>query len=262
MFSEDIPNSTQNIDGALLNQALFLTEVAIDLRERYTFIVKYSNYLKTMINGAEKAATALQFTSKESLSLAQKLLQAKSDTLHLKHEYDNLQSVINRELNNLEVMPEVNTDMMLNIDQLSEKIRFLESKNRNFIDNNIQVNSASSRSSKIDINEKYPENLSRESLIDLNNVINLPPVPEDIFTSFSNNKPIRSSSLSSLKSMRKVKLFLQKAESSEDDDSSDNDDTDFSRVVYGDSDDNKALSCHSPSSKKLHLGNIKEETQD
>lgn len=62
-------------------------------------------------------------------------------------------------------------------------------------------------------------------MIDLSTVTNLPPVPEDIFTSFvSNNKPVRSSSLSSLKSMRKVKLFLQKAETSDDDDSSDTDD--------------------------------------
>lgn len=82
---------------------------------------------------------------------------------------------------------------------------------------------------QIDINEKYPEDLSRESLIDLNTVANLPPVPEDIFVS---NKPVRSSSLSSLKSMRKVKLFLQKAESSDDDDSSDTDDHDYARLVY------------------------------
>lgn len=91
---------------------------------------------------------------------------------------------------------------------------------------------SSLRSVKSDVDEKYPENLSKESLIDLNNVVNLPPVPEDIFTSFS-GKPTRSASLSSLKSIRKVKLFLQKAESSEEDDnSSENEEHDFSKLVY------------------------------
>lgn len=81
------------------------------------------------------------------------------------------------------------------------------------------------------MNEKYPENLSRDSLIDFNTVVNLPPVPEDIFTSFS-NKPMKSSSLSSLKSMRKIKMYLQKAESSDDDDSSDTEDHDYTKLVY------------------------------
>lgn len=84
---------------------------------------------------------------------------------------------------------------------------------------------------KTDVNEKYPENLSRDSLIDFNTVVNLPPVPEDIFTSFS-NRPIKSSSLSSLKSMRKIKMYLQKAENSDTDDSSDAEEHECAKLVY------------------------------
>lgn len=165
---------------------------------------------------------------------------------------DSISAVVNRESSALEENTE-ETIVELNLEQLSEKIRVLETRNRTNSENNIHAKPSSSRGSKvcttsiitvqsnlmqyiilfqIDINEKYPEDLSRESLIDLNTVANLPPVPEDIFTSFVSNKPVRSSSLSSLKSMRKVKLFLQKAESSDDDDSSDTDDHDYARLVY------------------------------
>lgn len=58
---------------------------------------------------------------------------------------------------------------------------------------------------------QYPESWSKESLIDLNNIMNLPPVPENIFTGLAPSRPVRSSSLSSLKSLRKVKLSLQRA---------------------------------------------------
>lgn len=105
--------------------------------------------------------------------------------------------------------------------------RYLETRQQS--DNNINSSASSSKNIKVDKNEKYPENLSRDSFIDFNTVVNLPPVPEDIFTSFS-NRPMRSSSLSSLKSMRKIKMYLQKAESSDDDDSSDTED--YTKLVY------------------------------
>ena len=52
--------------------------------------------------------------------------------------------------------------------------------------------------------------------------MNLPPVPENIFTGLAPARPVRSSSLSSLKSLRKVKLSLQRAakDSSEEEDES------------------------------------------
>ncbi|XP_050310749.1 uncharacterized protein LOC126746500 [Anthonomus grandis grandis] len=271
MISQELNGSASKekdcaLDNHVLKQALLMVEVGIELKDRYSAGDKYIRHLKTFVNGAEKAVAALQLTSRSSLDLAEKLLQSnlKSQKLseNLKHEFENLLSVIQREISTMETRPRDEDAPQcegLNLDQLADKIKSLETRNRSS-DNSLVANPSSSKSSKIDINEKYPENLSRESLIDLNN-INLPPVPEDIFTSFS-NKPIRTSSLSSLKSMRKIKLFLQKAESSDDDESSENDDHDYSRLVYGDSDECKNLSCHSPSSKKLQLGNIKEETQD
>ncbi|KAH1017531.1 uncharacterized protein LOC109535149 [Dendroctonus ponderosae] len=253
-------------DNALLRQALVVTEVAFDLKERYTTGEKYINYLKVLINGAEKGVDALAVTARSSFNVALKLLQSNickekiSD--QMKHEYNNLQAIIIRELNAFDLrVEEMEADFdLLNLDQLAEKIRSMDTKTP-ISENVLQPNPSSNRSSKMDINEKYPENISRESLIDLNNVINLPPVPEDIFTSFS-NKPVRTSSLSSLKSMRKVKLSLQKAENSDDEDSSDTDEHDYSRMIYGDIDEAKLITSHSASSKKLQLGNIKEESQD
>ncbi|XP_017781435.1 PREDICTED: uncharacterized protein LOC108566189, partial [Nicrophorus vespilloides] len=135
---------------------------------------------------------------------------------------------------------------------LSDRIGCLEAKQKLSEAAPCVQSSVSVRSVKSDVDEKYPENWSRDSLIDLNTVVNLPPVPEDIFTCFS-NKPTRTSSLSSLKGMRKVKLFLQRAaNNSDDEDSSDFDEHD----PVGDGEDK----CTN-STKKLLLGNIKEETQ-
>ncbi|CAH1996665.1 unnamed protein product [Acanthoscelides obtectus] len=176
-----------------------------------------------------------------------------------KQECDRLLGIVEKQLLELKLKNSEASCTNLDLEQLSEKIRYLESKQKN-LEAIISPHTSSSKNIKADINEKYPENLSRESLIDLNTVVNLPPVPEDIFTSF-NNKPKRSSSLSSLKSMRKIKMFLQRAESSDDEDSSENDERDYPRSFYGDSEDGKLPSPHSPISKKM-LGNIKEETHD
>lgn len=57
--------------------------------------------------------------------------------------------------------------------------------------------------------DKYPERCSKESLLDISNIVNLPTVPEDTFASFQ--RPNKTLSSCSLKNLRKVKLCLQKA---------------------------------------------------
>lgn len=70
-------------------------------------------------------------------------------------------------------------------------------------------NRAHSNSIKcLNINEKYPDRCSRESLLDISNIVSLPTVPEDVFADFS--RPRRTMSSSSLKNMRRVKMCLQK----------------------------------------------------
>ncbi|XP_030761712.1 uncharacterized protein LOC115886612 [Sitophilus oryzae] len=246
-------NKNADLNSEILKQALNLSEVAMDLRDHYIAGEKCINFFKSMINGAEKALNAIEITSKSSFNLANKLVENNINvpelSEELKLEYDQLQGLINKHLSDFNME-----------EHTSDKNKYLEAKRRNS-ENVLHGNSSSTKSLKNDVDEKYPENLSKESLIDLNNVVNLPPVPEDIFTSFSNNKPTRTSSLSSLKNMRKIKMFLQKAESDEED-SSDNDEHDYTKMVYGDNDESRTASFHTPSTRKLHLGYIKEESQD
>ncbi|KAJ8934165.1 hypothetical protein NQ314_013547 [Rhamnusium bicolor] len=236
MFPDNLsklPKTPYHLEN-MLQHVLLMTEVGMDLKERYISGEKYICYLKTILSGADKAISALHYISKSSLEEGKRLIKCLEETempINIKNEYDKLLTIIDKQLNELEMKNLDGTVENLDIALISEKIKYLESRQKNSENNLLPPNSSSNKSVKADIDEKYPENLSRESLIDLN-AVNLPTVPEDIFSSFSSNKPTRSSSLSSLKSMRKIKLFLQKAESSDDEDSSDNDDRDFPKLIY------------------------------
>lgn len=62
-------------------------------------------------------------------------------------------------------------------------------------------------------------------------VVNLPTVPEDVYSNLI-GKPTRTSSTSSLKGVRKVKLYLQRAcnASDDEDESSELDEHEFSKI--------------------------------
>lgn len=221
------PTSSKTSLEETLQTALHMTEVAIDLKERWTVADRYLTHLKQLLNQAGTTMATLQSTSKFSLQQARKILISTPTPCNvLKNDYDKLLGVIDKQLSDFEEI--VDLDSELSLSYLTEKIKFLEGKQRS--DNSLPP-CGSNKSVSVD--EKYPENWSRDSSIDLNNVMNLPPVPEDVFTSFSSNiKPKRSSSLSSLKSMRKVKLFLQRAENSDEDDpSSDPEDHELGQKV-------------------------------
>ncbi|XP_072400168.1 uncharacterized protein [Diabrotica undecimpunctata] len=234
-----------------LSNAILLTEAGVDLRRCYVSGRKCISQLRNIINTTENAVNALQSTAKRVLEQANKMVVEINNGRGTK-EGQELMSVIDKHLTGLSWSSEID------VQQMTEKMRHFDKK---FYENTVP--SWTNKNVRSDINEKYPESLSRESLIDLTTIVNLPPVPEDIPTGFF-KKPTRSSSLSSLKSMRKVKLFLQKAENSDDDDSSDIDDQDYVRSSTGDvrtkdslEDDIKQLPV---ASKKL-LGNITEETK-
>ncbi|KAK9709076.1 hypothetical protein QE152_g26804 [Popillia japonica] len=256
----------------MLQNAILMTEMGMGIKERCSSAEKYVSYLRNITLRAAKNVAALDASGRSFLALAQKLILsvmaliddvplALSDQpcLNLKLEFEKLLSIIEKELTEIDDID--TSEHVPNINNLTEKIKYLEAKQR-MTDTSCLQRSGSVKSVKSDVDEKYPENLSRDSLIDLNNVVNLPPVPEDIFTTFS-NKPTRTSSLSSLKSMRKVKLFLQRAanHSDEEDLSSDTEEHEFPKILIGDSDE-KMLSCQQLSPKKQFLGNIKEESQD
>lgn len=225
----------------MLQSAISITEMGMDMKERCDAGEKYVCYLRSLAIRAGKTINSLHSIGKSFLILAQKLatsVMAAIDSMpvadqlcySMKIEYEKLLMVIEKELADIEDVEPSNNNAS-NLSNISEKIKYLEAKQK-LSDNTFLQHSGSVKSVKSDVDEKYPENWSRDSLIDLNNVVNLPPVPEDIFTSFA-SKPTRTSSLSSLKSIRKVKLFLQRAASNSDDDdeSSELDEHDFSKLV-------------------------------
>ncbi|XP_018330928.1 uncharacterized protein LOC108740908 [Agrilus planipennis] len=263
----------------MLHSAIIMAEMGMDLKEKSANGEKYVSYLRNLALRAGKTIKCLQGSGKSFLLLAQKLILSTLATLDtvafsdpvcstIKLEYEKLLSVVEKELADLEDIEATDTTIPSNfksqsITKLSEKIKYLETKQK-LADNTLLPPCGSARSVKSDIDEKYPENLSRESLIDLNNVVNLPPVPEDIFTSFS-NKPVRTSSLSSLKSMRKVKLFLQRASSGSDDEdescSEIDDPSEFARIVPAEAEEKATTTSPAPT-KKIQLSYIQEEVPD
>lgn len=227
----------------MLQNAILMTEMGMGIKERCLSAEKYVSYLRSLTLRAAKNVNALESSGRNFLSLAQKLVisvmsliddvpltVSDGSCLNLKLEFEKLLTIIEKELSDIDDI-DMSSDTVPNMTNLTEKIKYLEAKQR-MTDTSCLQRSGSVKSVKSDVDEKYPENLSRDSLIDLNNVINLPPVPEDIFATFS-NKPTRTSSLSSLKSMRKVKLFLQRAANHSDDEdlSSDPDEHDFPKIV-------------------------------
>ncbi|KAK4875254.1 hypothetical protein RN001_011676 [Aquatica leii] len=262
----------------ILQNAVLMTEMGIDLKEKSLAGQKYISCLRSLAIRASKTMNTLHSSSIAFLILAQKLVQSVMTSIdaiptpdqsctNIKVDFEKLLVIIEKEISDVEENEGVDaatstttTCGLVNMSLVTDKIKSLEAK-RKLSDNFLLPPSSSTKSVKSDIDEKYPENLSRESLIDLNNVVNLPTVPEDIFTCFS-SKPTRTSSLSSLKSIRKVKLFLQRASTASDDEdeSSEPEEHDFNKLA-GDCDEGKPPNTSYSSGKKVFLGNIKEETQ-
>ncbi|KAF5304166.1 hypothetical protein FQR65_LT08060 [Abscondita terminalis] len=270
-----LPITVRSQAEHMLQNAVLMTEMGMDLKEKSLTGQKYITYLRSLAVRAGKTMNTLQSSSKAFLILAQRLVQSVIVNIesipvpdqacsNIKLDFERLLSIVEKELNDIEDIESVDvststTSGTVNMSVLTDKIKYLEAKQK-LSDNILLPPSSSTKSVKSDKDEKYPENLSKESLIDLNNVVNLPTVPEDIFTCFC-SKPTRTSSLSSLKSMRKVKLFLQRASSvSDDEDESSEPEDHESPKVMGDCDEGKISNQSYPCSKKIFLGNIKEET--
>lgn len=222
----------------MLHNALLVTEMATELKGRAQAGEKYVRNLRNLAVKAAKINSTMHSSGKSFIVMGQRLalsalknLEASqvppdANTQRLKQEYERLLVILDKELLDMD-------DIEIDINSvtpagISERLRHLEAKQK-YSDMNFLPPTSSARSFRPEVDDKYPGNWSKESLIDFNNVVNLPPVPEDIFfTSFS--KPTRTSSLSSLKSIRKVKLYLQRAVNSEDEES-EYDDQEFSVSV-------------------------------
>lgn len=224
----------------MLHNAVLMTEIAMDLKDKCNAGEKYMCYLRSLSIRGSKTMSAMQGLMKGYLLLTQRLTGGAISSIetayfddqlchNMKVEFEKLHSLVERELTEFEDIENQENSSCVNLNNLIEKIKFLETKQKT--DSSYLPPTNSARSFKSDVDEKYPENWSRESLIDLNNVVNLPSVPEDIFGYAT--KPIRTSSLSSLKSIRKVKLYLQRAGSGSDDDeeASESEEHDISKLM-------------------------------
>ncbi|XP_049955868.1 uncharacterized protein LOC126472090 isoform X1 [Schistocerca serialis cubense] len=169
----------------------------------------------------------------------------------LQHQAERLLSVISHEA----IQQCVDDTEHLQTSGLSDRILRLESRARPVQGVDSSVNT---RGSRCDIDERYPDmSSSRESLMDLANVVSLPPVPEDSLGNFY-KLAVRTSSLSSLKNFRKVKLCLQRASSEEDEDSESEEHSFASSDEQGSS-DKEMRPAFLSQKKNIMLGNIKEE---
>ncbi|KAL0272446.1 UNVERIFIED_CONTAM: hypothetical protein PYX00_005409 [Menopon gallinae] len=220
----------------MLQNAVLITEMAMDLKERSLAGEKYVCYLRSLAVRAARAINAMKNSGKSFIVLAQKMANSAIKTMemvpsgeasfqNLRIEYEKLLAILERELLDVDehdASESISQEFgQFNLTALADKLRYLETKQKQS-DPSFTPQPSNSRTFKPGEDEKYPENWSRESLIDLNNIVNLPPVPENIFIGLSPSRPVRSSSLSSLKSLRKVKLSLQRVakDSSEDEEES------------------------------------------
>lgn len=196
MSSENLVNApeqlaeetTENAQMILQNAAM-ISEVSSQLKNETKICEKYLDYLNTLVFKAGKDVSSLHNCVDSLLLVAKKLVYMSlkmvpvSDT-----NFNNLKGEAKKLLTVLDEISE-------NEDQLDEKLK------NTYLKANLSTKC-------LNINEKYPEHCSKESLLDMNNIISLPTVPEGVFADFG--RPCRTKSSTSLKNMRRVKMCLQK----------------------------------------------------
>lgn len=120
-----LPKNENPTLHSILYSAAVITEVGMDLKERFVAGEKYICYLKTVIAGADKAISALHSISKSSLEQAQQILNSVGEngvSPTFKHERDRLLTVIEKQLLDLDLHIDGNFDNT-DVSRISEKIR-------------------------------------------------------------------------------------------------------------------------------------------
>lgn len=229
----------------ILHNAVTITEMAMELKDRAIAAEKYVNYLRCLAARSSKTVAAMRNTGKSFVSIAHRIAISSSKLVEklppsepayhcLKQEYEKLALFLEKEINENDEYDKVDISnqepVNINLPSIVEKIRSLESRHK-LPESTHLMTTSSVRSLKQDVNERYPESYSKESLIDLDNVTSLPPLPEDTFTGYP-RVPVKSSSLSSLKNLRKIKFYLQRAESDEEENECQTQDLSVSLVSF------------------------------
>lgn len=191
MSDESIENISETAESAqlILQNVTILSELTSQLKKETKNGENYINSLSNLLCQAGKDVSTLNQSVASLITVAKQLVFLSLQIIPAQDpNFKNLQTEAEKLLN---VLDEIKVH-----DDLDEKWKPLALK-RNL-------------STKcLNIDEKYPEHCSKESLLDMNNIVSLQTVPEDIFTDF-HHKPNRTMSSSSLKNLRKVKMCLQK----------------------------------------------------
>lgn len=208
-----------NQSEQMLYNATIMTEMAMDIKEKCHSANKHLSDLRNSTVRAYKSLNSILRENESFLALAHKLAlsvaylnehcEYSKKYNNIKYETDKLLTILEKELADIEDPVDLNSnnDCFKNI---SEKLKHMEDRQRSS-----DLNSSSSaRSSKSDIDEKYPEKWLKNSFLDLNNAVNLPPVPE--YMPMNNLTAKTPSKLYSLKKYRRIKLLLKRVESNSD----------------------------------------------
>ncbi|XP_046389713.1 uncharacterized protein LOC124158595 [Ischnura elegans] len=207
-----------NGDEVLLH-LVTISETVREVNNKLNVAERHINYLKNLTAKEGRTLINLRSTTKALLQNAMTVAQSTIKCLESEpygHKNEKVIDLCERLYNIMEKdsQPDVdNTENSvpeegdIDLSRLTDKIEYMESKQKS----NESIYSPAShnfyKSYRSDIDEKYPESCSRESLLDLDFGATLPPVPEGAFTDFK--RPPRSCSLSSIKNIKKMKLTLR-----------------------------------------------------
>ncbi|KAL1462233.1 hypothetical protein WDU94_014086 [Cyamophila willieti] len=229
----------------LLEKALILIELTLDLRDKSHIGEKYACDLKSLAWKACQITSAIQQSTKDFLQLAEHIIKSALDIITTDrkdeeilecesksalYETDTLQAANGVEENSNQIQRvKERTEMMykelINLQNILKKdielyekpsdIKLFKTKSSSSIGDMIKTLQTKQQkrkdlSPRVCKDDKYPERTSRESLLDQAN-LSLQTVHEDSFTEFSqqNETNIHQSSALSLKNLRRIQKFLQ-----------------------------------------------------
>jgi len=180
---EDMSENTKLI----LNSVKVLSQNLLQLKKDVRSCENYMDSLNNIINDAEKGIASINECVYAMQKVGKQIIYTSLETLPI--EENSFKSV------------------KIEADKILQDLDTINVENDEYFIDAKLTSSQKNISSKC-LDEKYPEHCSRESLLDGVNLITLPTVKEDVFADF--NRPNRTLSSSSLKSIRKVKRCLQK----------------------------------------------------
>ncbi|KAG8225487.1 hypothetical protein J437_LFUL009480 [Ladona fulva] len=204
----------------IIRHLVTITETTLDLGDKIALAEKHICLLRSLT--AKEARTVITLKSIKRAILQNTLKIVRSNLYYLNNGSENdiknnnlkflherLNKILEKEseAEDMDFSDLTESRNECSMHFLAEKIQSLELKKRVDTAAAVSATAATFKLHKADIDIKFPESCSRESLLEFESRTSLPPVPEDAFTSFM--RPARSYSLSSFKNMKKMKHTLK-----------------------------------------------------